>query len=846
VIAAAVLGVWLAAAQEEAPVAGDCSADPAALTAEAQGRLAAFGPTPPADAIVLARELVRRARRLAPSSDLALRAADLAFAAGDAEEGGDLLAAAADTGPAGLSPAELLLLARRAEERRRWREAIARYEELSRALAARGEGAAWIAPRLAELVVETQAEAIAAPSSGPSLEARLALAEAKRSLAAGRLREAREKIRRTLDQSPAYVEALLALGAVETRAGRADAAIRAYRSALAADPGRFEALTALANLLWEEPDRRAKEESLALIDRAAALRPDVRSLLRVCAARWAEFGEAPKALERLARYRERASAKEREETDALRQTLERRVRGAAEEATPVPGPTPEEPASAAVERWRKAQVYFERGDAGSLAAAEALLAEVELLDPSFARAPELAAAVHQKRGERNLAEAALRRAIRAEPSRPSTLESLARLIEEDRNRAREAEEAWRRAADAGSTEALFRLALSAELAGRRAEALGLYRRYRAEAPAGLRAGDAARSVERLQSQGRRALGLAAAGLLLALAAVGAAIWRRRSGSTFAEWLTRDPSKARRARPVVGRLRHEALKHGRMLLSDAAARLSEGDAEARRAAAQLLVARLYGEPGSRGLLAEAEAALAELRSIAREGGVRLNLRYRDPVFFWILHGMKILRGAERDLRRIATSPASDRVAARAARLLVRAARSLAFASGTQMERALDRASALPVRLDALRALLARVAGEARLEAPSLEPLGALAANNGPGIVRISPLDWETIWRNLFSNALSGGERSSRAARLGLAAEMRRDPVTGEARLRLILFDDRPGTLTAEEIHGRGAERGWGVVAELMRRNDGSVAVTPPPGPGFTKGVAIELPAIEGPA
>jgi hypothetical protein len=201
---------------------------------------------------------------------------------------------------------------------------------------------------------------------------------------------------------------------------------------------------------------------------------------------------------------------------------------------------------------------------------------------------------------------------------------------------------------------------------------------------------------------------------------------------------------------------------------------------------------------------------------------------------------------RPWRIAAPLPAPARVAARAASRLEWAARSLAFASGAEMERALDRASALPVRLDALRVLLARVAGEKRLDPPPLEPLGALAADGGPGVVRIAPLDWETIWRNLFTNALSGQESGSGAARLGLAAQMQRDPVTGEARLRLILADDRPGALTAEEIRGRGAERGWGVISELLRRNDGSIAVTPPPAPGFTKGVAIELPAIEGPA
>jgi hypothetical protein len=220
VIACALLAAWLnAAVQDEAPVAGDCSPDAASLTAEARALLAAAGPEPSNETLVRARRLLRAARRLDLSPDLTLTAADLAFLAGDAEEGGDLLAAAADAGPARLSPAELLLLGRRAEQRRRWREAITRYRELSQQLAARGEVAGWIAPRVRELEIEEQAEAIALPSRGlrrgaPRPGRRQARARG------GRLRERAAFPRTALDAEPAYVEALLALAALESRAGR--------------------------------------------------------------------------------------------------------------------------------------------------------------------------------------------------------------------------------------------------------------------------------------------------------------------------------------------------------------------------------------------------------------------------------------------------------------------------------------------------------------------------------------------------------------------------------------------------------------------------------------------------
>ncbi len=103
------------------------------------------------------------------------------------------------------------------------------------------------------------------------------------------------------------------------------------------------------------------------------------------------------------------------------------------------------------------------------------------------------------------------------------------------------------------------------------------------------------------------------------------------------------------------------------------------------------------------------------------------------------------------------------------------------------------------------------------------------------VRVPEGDWATLWRNLFANALQ-------APRLALLAEERRDPVTGQALARFVLFDGDPRLLTAEMIRGRAAERGLGIVADLVRRWDGLVDVTPGTGE-FTKGVAVEFAAVE---
>jgi hypothetical protein len=211
-----------------------------------------------------------------------------------------------------------------------------------------------------------------------------------------------------------------------------------------------------------------------------------------------------------------------------------------------------------------------------------------------------------------------------------------------------------------------------------------------------------------------------------------------------------------------------------------------------------------------------------------------------VFSLLFGGLRALRKAEGGLRRIATDgTAPERSARRAARLLRDGARRFQLASGAELDRSIERAAALPVRLDALRTLLAHVAAESDREAPALVLIGGPSGDDGLPAVRLSSSDWETLWRNLFGNALSAGH-------LGISAAERRDPVTGEARLDLVLFDDAPGTLSRDDLRNRPPDRGLGVVAEILRRNDGAIDVVPSDAPGFTKGIRVDLPTVERPA
>jgi Tfp pilus assembly protein PilF len=778
-----------------------------------------------------------------PSPLYPLRAADLAAEAGDAAEEGDLLEVARERGSGSLSFVEKLVLARRAEARMDWLAAIDLYEEVAADAAAAGEPAAWVEDRLRRLEVDREASALRIPpdaadarTAGP--EARLALAEARRALARGDNKEAREKLRIALRHAPNYVEAALALGALEERESRSPEAIRAYRTALAAEPDRAETLAALSNLLWDEPDRSAKQESLAMLDRAVALRPDLRALLRLSATRWAEWGDAARAFERLEAYRKGATPAERESTRRLHETLAARREG---RGAPDPEPAGEAsgdvPASPAVEQWKRALVYFRRGDEASLSAALGHLAEAERLDPTFARAPELAAAIHERGGNLERAEEALRRAVLADPFRVVAHERLARLLER-RGRGAEALEAWRSAEEAGSTEALVFLARAEEEAGSRGTAKAYYERYLAEAPGGLHAEPAREALLEIERRSRRTLAAAAAMAALLLGGAVTLLARRRSRKGFAAWLSRDPTRAREARPIVGRLRHETIKHGGLLLSDTAGRLREGG-DAARAAAELLKGRLFGSQGAPGLLAETRGAVAELARLARQSGVRLEAR-RDALLSPIVRACDLLAPAEPALERAAAGEASDAERVRLAERIETAARSLEDASGAALEAALDTAAATAVDPASLRDLADRVARETKSLPPSLE---TNAADGAPPRVRVPAGDWETIWRNLFANAIAAAREEGRAARLAIAVERGRDAITGEAFARVVLADDLPGTIGPEILRGREPDRGWGVVAELVRRHAGRVSLAPPPSAVWRKAIVIEFPAAE---
>lgn len=822
-----------------APASSPEPCDDAVSLSEQAEALVGFGGFASGD-LNRARDLVRRARLASPSLPLALRGADFAAAAGDTDDEARLLEIAAKEAPELLSAVDRLVLARQAEARGDRRGAILQYGHVLTALQRRGlAGAEWVGESIRRLDAEDEARKLPARPgfAPPSADARRAFSEGKAGLRRGTNTSnasAREAFKTALRISPGYSEAALALGSVEERDGRTAEAAAAYRTALAADPDGFEALTALANLLWNEPDRAAKEESLALLDRALALRPDLLRLQREAANRWAAWGDPARALERLDAWWPFASPEERTAAAPFRERLRARL---ARTFGPEPADLGSDPASPAVPAFRLAQVYAGRPAERDWDAAEGELLEAERLDPRFVPALELRAALRERKGDLPGAEDVLRRAVGVDPSRTPAWERLAELLGRQPRRAEDAEAAWVHAEQAGSREALFALARIASGQGRTLRAAALYRRYVSEAAGGVHVEEARAALEREERRQQTLRGAGFGAALFALLAGGLSWARRRSGLTLDEWLRRDPGATHDARSIAGRLSHEAFKHGGLLLGEAVERLDTpgGLAEA----APLLVERLYGSRTTPGLVAEARTALAELEALARRRGARLNLRFKDPLLTPVFRALDGLTRVERAFVRLAeTGSLPARRMESLARKVRSAAEALSPRTAQRLTAGLDAAGSTEVRFDRLESLLASVARERDSPPPPLAGLGLFAPGGGGSVrVRVPEGDWFTLWRNLFANALA-------APRLALLAEERRDPVTGQALARFVLFDGDPRVLTAEMIRGRGAERGLGVVADLVRKWDGLVDVTPGTGE-FTKGVTLEFASVEEP-
>jgi len=122
----------------------------------------------------------------------------------------------------------------------------------------------------------------------------------------------------------------------------------------------------------------------------------------------------------------------------------------------------------------------------------------------------------------------------------------------------------------------------------------------------------------------------------------------------------------------------------------------------------------------------------------------------------------------------------------------------------------------------------------------------SALNARPMIGVIPVRARYSWLTASAARREGSALSGVSEpRVGLFGEVVRDRVTGEPSLRFAIADNAPGRLTTEMIRERSADRGWGVVAELLQSHGGRIAVSPSVDPRYAKRIVIELAAAPPP-
>ena len=311
---------------------------------------------------------------------------------------------------------------------------------------------------------------------------------------------------------------------------------------------------------------------------------------------------------------------------------------------------------------------------------------------------------------------------------------------------------------------------------------------------------------------------AAAGLLVAAAAL-LFVWARRGrGVSLGRLVTQSPELHPAVAYLIGSLRHELLKHRIGAVGDALALLEGGRGTPEQRA--FLRARLYG---GQPLL---DAWKGHLRSFERALGFRLDVR-KDPMFRRADRAITTIAKLENRLEEPSASslgPLRD-----------------AHASLRDFDRELSALSGDLVRTVLTEALLRQIADEVKSEyTPGQVEVAetSFAAPSEALEVEVFRVDLVLILKNVVRNAILAMADTSTTRRLAVEVESAIEP-TGEEVVHISVRDTSPQPLTTADLHdGRRVDRGLGLVTAALARYDGSIAVGKGP-PPFEKSVTIRF-------
>lgn len=450
------------------------------------------------------------------------------------------------------------------------------------------------------------------------------------------------------------------------------------------------------------------------------------------------------------------------------------------------------------------------------------LAPARALAPSWPRALNLEASLRRALGDEEGGREAYTLSLAMEADQPDVLVELAALERRAGNPAA-ADHHLGEAARLGSAAALLHLARQDVATWRLWSARDHLHRYFESATSGVAYDDAV-MLERVVVHRLRAIAAwFGAGVLLAVGVPLGMRWRRRSGEPLEALLRASPGAWRDVARIASAIRHEILKHHTTVLSSVADALDERDPEPARWAAE----KLYGPNGA---LARFRGYVEDLRTLGAVHGLRLNLRYRDPVLGPLIEAMEDLAGLEPELR------------TGGGRRLADSLRDLSLVLNRTGYRGLGALIRRVCLLEVDEALLEDIWASVRREQAhrATDFHFQVDIPDARVWVRIYRGDLHDILANLMRNAaLAGAEVGSPRVRVAVQGE--EDVVTGLERVAIRVADDGPRRISTAMIRGRHIGRGLGLAVDLVSRNGGSVHVEDEP--GWTKAVVVRLPRAE---
>lgn len=684
--------------------------------------------------------------------------------------------------------------------------------------------------RLDRMRVERKASELGIGGAQPlSPDLKFQVEEARRRAADGDLERALDALREVVRAAPRSAEAWAAVGDLHAMMGTVSEAERAFGWAVALEPDEATWHVRLGMLLTRryggKRDREARDE----LRTALSLRPswpELHFYLAGIHQRLRDFDAA------LSNYQGYLSAQPSGSLAVkARAAVADLSRRAPEPMVKEPSAsTPADVPASALTHYRVARVYR---DQNQLERAKEELAQALSLAPDWTAAINLRAALALSDGDEDGAVVAWERSLEVDPKQGRVRMAMGTLYRE-RGALGLAEKALIQAARDGAVDAHYVLADMAFERGEYTLAEKHLTAFLANSTGGL-SGEPALALR--QQVARRLSQLrmlkAGAALVLVVFLVGFVL-RRRSAQPLSVLITKAPESAHDIARLISAIRHELLKHNTSLLGEMAVALEHGDTHAVAWGAE----RLFGGPDRPGVVDRFHSYCAVLTRLGRPHGVRLDLRRADPVFAPIFRALRVLKGLERELRRVPRKPSARANLARELEDISDALNVTAYeALGLILQRlgTLRLDGAIVTDVDARIRLEPELAGK-RLPALALESLPV------PVPVRMYPGDLADVIANLLRNAYQAvSVLDEDEARIGVGMRVVVDSITGIETVQLRFRDTAPGGLTSAMLHGRGIGRGLGLTVDLVARHDGTIHVEPEY--GWAKAVVVSLRRVE---